>query len=543
MKTTASSGLLKQMKKFRCAGMYAGLILILAPAALGVGRAYGQCTKEPLRREPGRQAYAATTAILPPAARKFSFHADDMHLPEYRRLHNLFFASTELHSIKHISTLTLVAGTALTLLLTVLTAVFSTRAARLKNRVQQRTAEQAAVKKQFENAFLQNQRMDAVGQLAGGVAHDFNNVMQAILGFSDLLLRRLKDGTPEQKNALEIQKAARHAAGVTRQLLSFSRAGPGGKRQIDLNVPIRETEPLLRLLGTSINCTFHLSPELYPVHADYDQIKQIVMNLALNARDAMPAGGDLLIATENITLEPEAAAAMPAGRPGSFVCISIRDTGTGISNKVKERLFEPFFTTKGIDQGTGLGLAVVYGIVKDAGGWITILTELGSGTTFNVYLPADHVEETGVNPSPGICAVEEKSILILSDDCAAGSPAGPALTSAGYKTATVGTVKEALQTVARSSGFDLFICAAALPDKTVIELVHQLHEKNLNMPVLFISRDHTPVLREELDHNEYYFLQKPFSIPGLLNVVYTALKKSADKKDLRHGSYSDHRRQ
>ncbi|MEI8207515.1 MAG: PocR ligand-binding domain-containing protein, partial [Kiritimatiellales bacterium] len=237
-----------------------------------------------------------------------------------------------------------------------------------------------------EEQYRQSQKMDAIGQLTGGIAHDFNNILQAVLGFSEILLKRLNKDSMEHQDALEIQKAAKRAAEMTRQLLAFSRKQSVELKRIDLNATVRDTEVLLRLLlGDRTKLTFVPHPALHEIYADHSQLTQILMNLALNARDAMPDGGHLTITTENAAFGPQAAAEIPEAEPGSFVCLSVADTGCGMSREVKDHLFEPFFTTKEVGHGTGLGLSVVYGIVKQSKGWIHVDSEEGRGTTLKIY--------------------------------------------------------------------------------------------------------------------------------------------------------------
>jgi PAS domain S-box-containing protein len=240
-----------------------------------------------------------------------------------------------------------------------------------------------------EEMFRHSQKMDAVGQLTGGIAHDFNNMLQVIQGFAELLLVNLPGTSRDYQNAKEIEKAAKRAADLTRQLLAFSRKQPVDKIEINLNNTIQDSTSLLStLMGESIRIDLELADDLRPIYVDQGQMVQVIMNLAVNARDAMPTGGRLTLATDNVILCKEDVAAQPGCSPGAFVCISVTDTGCGMSKEVQARLFEPFFTTKEVGKGTGLGLSVVYGIVKQNKGWIHLYSEEGHGTCFRVYLPA-----------------------------------------------------------------------------------------------------------------------------------------------------------
>jgi two-component system, cell cycle sensor histidine kinase and response regulator CckA len=239
------------------------------------------------------------------------------------------------------------------------------------------------------------QKMEAIGQLAGGIAHDFNNILQGILGFSQLLECSLEAGTEEFDNAIEIKKAAKRAAELIRQLLTFSRKQPVQLTPININNVIHDAEVLLNvLLGEGFKTVLDLADELPLVNSDPGQLSQIVMNLTVNARDAMPEGGRLTIKTHAVTFSEQDVALLRDGRPGSFVCLSITDSGTGMEEEVKERLFEPFFTTKAVGRGTGLGLSVVYGIVKQNKGWINVYSEIGKGTCLKIYFPVHD------NPAP-----------------------------------------------------------------------------------------------------------------------------------------------
>jgi signal transduction histidine kinase len=240
----------------------------------------------------------------------------------------------------------------------------------------------------LEQALRQSQKMEAVGRLAGGIAHDFNNLLTVILGYGELLQARVDLPQAATLDADEIVKAARSAASLTRQLLAFSRRSLIEPRMIDLNDVIGHVHSLVdRLLGVDIALDIRLAPELRPVRADPGQLEQVVMNLAVNARDAMPEGGTLSIATANVTLDERFAAEHPGSRIGDQVMITVSDTGIGMDDEVKARLFEPFFTTKEQGHGTGLGLAMVYGAVKQSGGFITVDSEPGRGSVFSLYLP------------------------------------------------------------------------------------------------------------------------------------------------------------
>jgi len=269
----------------------------------------------------------------------------------------------------------------------------------LEKRVKERTAELTALterlqreieehhrteaeKDRLQAQFLQAQKMEAVGELAGGVAHDFNNLLQAIIGYSELVLADLKPDDPRRSDIDEIYKAGNKASALTRQLLAFSRRQTLEPKIIDLNTTVADMHKILRrLIGENIKLTTSLDPKLDRIKADPGQIEQIIMNLAVNARDAMPEGGEVTIKTENIRVDEDYSKFYPDARPGEFVCLSVTDTGAGMDKEIISHIFEPFFTTKGVGKGTGLGLSVVYGIIKQHNGWINIESEPGQGAT------------------------------------------------------------------------------------------------------------------------------------------------------------------
>jgi signal transduction histidine kinase len=247
--------------------------------------------------------------------------------------------------------------------------------------------------RQLEEQLRQSQKMEAIGRLAGGIAHDFNNLLTVILGYGELLLVRSDVPKEVNQDALEIVKAARSAASLTRQLLAFSRRSLLEPRVINLNDVVGNIQTLVeRLLGDDIALDVRLAPGLDPVRADPSHVEQVIMNLAVNARDAMPSGGRLTLETANVTLDERHVADHPGATPGAHVMIGISDTGVGMDDEVKTRLFEPFFTTKEPGKGTGLGLAMVYGAVRQSGGSIVVASEPGHGTTFSIFLPVSGAE-------------------------------------------------------------------------------------------------------------------------------------------------------
>jgi signal transduction histidine kinase len=288
--------------------------------------------------------------------------------------------------------------------------------------------------KQLEGRLRQAHKMEAVGRLAGGVAHDFNNLLTIIRGHSDLLLDRLGAAGPQRHNVEQIQKAAGRAVSMTRQLLAFSRMQVLQPRVLDLNAVVADMGKMLpRLIGEHIEYTFFPGTQLAPVTADPGQIEQVILNLVVNSRDAMPTGGTITVRTENVTLNDEEASKRPPMSPGQFVLLSVEDTGQGMDNETRTHIFEPFFTTKEVGKGTGLGLATVYGVVKQSGGFIWVESSPGNGARFEIYLPQTRgkVTETEVEKKPSAQRGSE-TILVVEDESGVRELACEFLKVSGY---------------------------------------------------------------------------------------------------------------
>ena len=386
---------------------------------------------------------------------------------------------------------------------------------------------------QQEVQYQQSQKMQAVGQLAGGIAHDFNNILQAILGFSELLIPAVE--TRSKVHVEEIQKAARHAAELTKELLAFSRKRPVESRVMNLNSIIEETRSILTsVIGENVHVEIALDPQLHPVQADSTQLARILINLAVNGRDAMPHGGTISISTSNVTITPDAALAHPHGRAGTFARLSVADTGTGMPPEVKQRIFEPFFSTKGPGEGTGLGLASAYGIIQEHNGWIDVDSTVGEGSTFNVYLPADAapstraVEETAAPVSPP--RANSERVLVVEDDPAIRLLVETALTTVNFEVVVAGDTTTARRLFAEADGrFDLLISDVILPDETGPELADALRVERPDLPVLLcsgFSRGH--ITKDEIKRKQYGFIEKPFTIAKLLEIVHTTLHRPID---------------
>lgn len=383
-------------------------------------------------------------------------------------------------------------------------------------------------KQQLAEQLRQAQKMEAVGRLAGGVAHDFNNLLTIIKGHGDLMLDKLQADDPLQRNANQIEKAADRAASLTRQLLAFSRMQVLEPKVLDLNVLVAEMCSLLkRLVREDISFTFKAGESLGRVKADPGQIEQVIMNLTVNACDAMPMGGKLIVETRNVSVDEAFARTRPALTPGDYIRLTVEDTGHGMDAATKERIFEPFFTTKEMGKGTGLGLATVYGVVKQSGGCIWVESEPGKGSRFEVYLPV--VEEVEDRPSqesaPKGATNHSESVLIVEDEEAVLELAAEFMQHAGYKVLTASDGKEALEVAKRSGPIRVLVTDIVMPNMRGPELAKLLKETRKNLKVIYMSGylEFNKADDEFLEGS--YFLQKPFSRDSLVSKVDEALKR------------------
>jgi len=384
----------------------------------------------------------------------------------------------------------------------------------------------------LEAQLRQAQKLEAVGQLAGGVAHDFNNILTAILGNVDLTVREIQavypGGGPAIDGMRQIERSALRASRLTRQLLAFSRRQLSQPQVLDLNRTLAEMEKMLqRLLTEDIRLTLDLAPDLKSVRADPGQIEQIVMNLVVNARDAMPHGGTVRIWTANVVLDDGHAAAHAGAQPGPHVLLAVSDTGCGMDARTLEHIFEPFFTTKPPGQGTGLGLSTVYGLVKQAGGHVTVSSAPGRGTTFRIHLPA--LDAPAWSPSAAPPDDEApggtETILLCEDDEAVRQLAVQILAGAGYTVLATGCGDEALRLAAeRNHGIDLLITDVILPDTNGRRLADALTAQSPQIKTLFISGHTSEVIAHHgvLDEG-IEFLEKPFARRALLQRVRQVL--------------------
>ncbi|MFM1769266.1 MAG: hypothetical protein RJA22_1795 [Verrucomicrobiota bacterium] len=385
----------------------------------------------------------------------------------------------------------------------------------------------------LEAQLRHSQRLESIGQLAAGVAHDFNNILTVIQGHS-IRLQDQCEARPELAKPLgEIANSARRAASLTKQLLVFSRKQKMQPKVRDLNDIITGMGDMLtRLLGEDVQLQLEREPGLPPIEADTGMIEQVVMNLSVNARDAMPKGGRLTIATRLVTCGPEQVQANPDSRPGRFVCLSVTDTGSGMSRETLERIFEPFFTTKEVGKGTGLGLATVYGIVKQHQGWVEVSSELGVGTTFRVHLPASDKlleaapEKAAPAPAPKPAASgRHETILLVEDEPVLRELARVILGDYQYRVLEAGSGVDALKVFDKHQGeIDLLLTDMVMPEgMTGRELAEELRRRKPALKVIFTSGYSTDIMAGEFSPSDARFLQKPYPPPLLAKTVRECL--------------------
>jgi signal transduction histidine kinase/CheY-like chemotaxis protein len=384
----------------------------------------------------------------------------------------------------------------------------------------------------LEERLRQAHKMEAVGRLAGGVAHDFNNLLTIIRGNSDLLIDREGADNFHRKCVEQIQKAAGRAVSMTRQLLAFSRMQVLQPRVIELNTIIAEMGKMLpRLIGEDIEYSFVSGSNLASVKADPGQIEQVILNLAVNARDAMPNGGKLIVRTSNVTINEAEAGKRPPMIPGQYVLLSVADTGFGMDEATKTHIFEPFFTTKEVGKGTGLGLATVYGVVKQSGGFIWVTSALGKGTTFEIYLPQASGPVARLDletKSPSIPDGTE-TILVVEDEAGVRELACQFLRVKGYTVLEARDGPEALEIAARHSGtIHLILSDMVMPKMNGGDLAGKLKAIRPKIKVAFMS-GYSEFSRGEIGHDfpQAPVLQKPFSPTSLVGIVREAMAENS----------------
>lgn len=381
--------------------------------------------------------------------------------------------------------------------------------------------------KTLEAQFVQSQKMQAVGQLAGGVAHDFNNILTAITGHADLLLHRADPRDPNFDDLMQIKQNANRAAALIRQLLAFSRKQTLQPKSLHLDDTLSELSHLLnRLLGEKVDLQTEHGANLFCIRADERQLEQVIVNLVVNARDSMPNGGTVSIKTRNLTLNKELHRDQAIVQPGDYVVVEVRDTGVGIAKDKVSKIFEPFFTTKKVGEGTGLGLSTVYGIVKQSGGFIFVDSEVGVGSNFLIYLPAndeviDAVEEPP-RPAPNpIDHTGRGRILLVEDEAPVRAFAARALTLRGYSVTEAASGEEALEVLASTSTrFDVFVSDVVMPGMDGPSWVREAMKSVPDVKVIFVSGYAEDSFKDgKIEIPNASFLAKPFSLVELTQKV------------------------
>jgi PAS domain S-box-containing protein len=395
-----------------------------------------------------------------------------------------------------------------------------------------------SVRKAVEAQLLQAQKLESVGQLAAGLAHDFNNLLTAIHGYAELLGRGLPDGDPRRADLDEILRAADRAAELTRQLIAFSRRQILRPRVLDPAEVVEGIVPMLRrLMGEHIVLVTHKEPDLGNVKADPSQLEQVILNLAVNARDAMPEGGEFTIETANVELDSKYARAHPEVSPGRYVLLSFIDTGEGMDPDTEARAFEPFFTTKEPGNGTGLGLATVYGIVKQSSGSINLYTEPGHGTTFKIYLPRVEEEATAVTEAVTMrpAATGSATILLAEDNAAVRGFCRRVLEEQGYTVLEAASGAAALTLATSQVGsLDLLVTDVVMPGMQGHQLADRLWADRPDMPVLYVSGfTEDSSLTNDISKREVAFLPKPFTADALGRAVRDAIDRPRSAERLR----------
>jgi two-component system cell cycle sensor histidine kinase/response regulator CckA len=383
--------------------------------------------------------------------------------------------------------------------------------------------------KSLEVQVAQGQKMQAIGQLAGGVAHDFNNVLTAIIGFSDLLLAKHRPTDPAFADIMNIKQNANRAANLVRQLLAFSRRQTLRPEVLSLTDVISDLGNLLgRLLGEKVDLKVVHGRDLGLVKVDVNQFEQVIINLAVNARDAMPDGGTLTVRTSNASGGERESSALQVMPPGDYVLCEVQDTGTGIPKDIVDKIWEPFFSTKDVGKGTGLGLSTVYGIIKQTGGFIFCDSEVGQGTVFRIYLPR-HNQETHAREETKEERPEAKradhtgkgTVLLVEDEDAVRAFATRALASRGYTVLEAGSGDEALTIFAeKGDEISLVISDVVMPEMDGPTLLKELRKRGVKTKIIFISGYAEDAFEKNLEgEQDFAFLPKPFSLKQLAEAV------------------------
>gem|GEM_PF-4829584 len=374
----------------------------------------------------------------------------------------------------------------------------------------------------------QSQKMEAIGRFAGGISHDFNNILTAIRGNAELAIEEIRKSDPVYPRLEGIINSVMLASKLTRQLLLFSRGQPFELVPLSVNKLVEELLVMItHIIGEEITISTELAPDLWTIEADESNIEQVIMNLALNAKDAMPEGGTLHIKTENILIDERRAKAVPDARPGEAVCLTVADTGVGIEKEFLPRIFEPFFTTKEVGKGTGFGLSIVYSIVKQHRGWLSVKSEPGKGTIFRIYFPAAPRRREGKEPREArpLKGRGEK-VLIVEDDLPVREFTKAALANNGFRVVEAGNAREALETLGTEPDLKLVLSDLVLQDKSGFNLAEEVLARKPDTAVVIMSGYAEEASHPLLKEKGYGFLPKPYSVGSLLNAVIDALNRA-----------------
>jgi two-component system cell cycle sensor histidine kinase/response regulator CckA len=395
----------------------------------------------------------------------------------------------------------------------------------------------------------QSQKMQAVGQLAGGIAHDFNNVLTAIIMASDLLLTNHRPSDPSFPDIMNIKQNANRAASLVRQLLAFSRKQTLRPQVLNLTDVLADLRMLLaRLVGNKIKLQIDHGRDLWPVRADIGQFEQVIVNLVVNARDAMPGGGNLTVRTLNVSADDSPRYGYRELAAADYVVIEVQDSGSGIGPEVMKKIFEPFFTTKGVGEGTGLGLSMVYGIIKQTGGYIFCDSEVGSGATFRIFLPRHVVETSAADDAPAVEAVQTAApsaaataasqdlsgsaiVLLVEDEDAVRMGGVRVLTSRGYTVHEASSGVEALEKFEELEGkVDIVVSDVVMPEMDGPTLLGELRQRQPDIKFIFVSGYAEDAFAKNLPADaKFGFLPKPFSLKQLASTVKDVLEGGSGK--------------
>jgi two-component system cell cycle sensor histidine kinase/response regulator CckA len=391
-------------------------------------------------------------------------------------------------------------------------------------------AEDITERRALEDQFRQAQKMEAVGRLAGGVAHDFNNLLLVISGYAEVILEQLERGSTLHQKAMAIQQSADRATTLTRQLLAFSRKQLLELKVVDVNAIVSDMERLLRpLIGEDIELVTKLTDNLGRTRADSGQLEQVLMNLVVNSKDAMPEGGKITIMTEDVTLDDSYRREHTFIKPGQYIMLSVSDTGVGMSKETQAQIFEPFFTTKEKGKGTGLGLSTVYGIVKQSGGYVFVQSEPDRGSAFRIYLPRvdDPAETHGPTKTAQEATNGSETVLLVEDEESVRQLVKETLAAKGYRVLEAENGKAGLEVAQGFDGkIDMVITDVVMPGMSGRELAKQLVAQRPGTKVLYLSGyTEDSVVQQDVLGSGASFLQKPFTLQTLAKKVREILKQ------------------